>query len=51
MTESASRSRPSFWKGDGLLVPLDVDHGLENRGIEPLRIVLVFARPAGNAPG
>lgn len=35
--------------GDGLLVPLDVDHGLENRGIEPLRIVLVFARPAGSA--
>ena len=31
--------------GDSLLVPLDVDHGLENRGDEPLRIVLVFARP------
>ncbi|MBM4407015.1 MAG: cupin domain-containing protein [Chloroflexi bacterium] len=32
--------------GDGLLVPLDVDHGLENRGTEPLRIVLMFAHPA-----
>jgi oxalate decarboxylase/phosphoglucose isomerase-like protein (cupin superfamily) len=31
--------------GDSLLVPLDVDHGLENRGDEPLRIVLVFAKP------
>lgn len=31
--------------GDALLVPVDVDHGLENRGDEPLRIVLVFARP------
>ncbi len=33
--------------GEALLVPVDVDHGLENRGDEPLRIVLVFARPAG----
>ena len=31
--------------GDSLLVPVDVDHGLENRGDEPLRIVLVFAHP------
>jgi mannose-6-phosphate isomerase-like protein (cupin superfamily) len=31
--------------GDGLLVPVDVDHGLENRGDAPLRIVLVLARP------
>lgn len=37
--------------GDGLLVPLNVDHGLANRGTEPLRIVLVFARPAGSASG
>lgn len=36
--------------GDALLVPVDVDHGLENRGDEPLRIVLVFARPAAVAP-
>ena len=37
--------------GDSLLVPLDVDHGLENRGDEPLRIVLVFAHPSVAAPG
>ena len=31
--------------GDALLVPTDVDHGLANRGTEPLRIVLVFGHP------
>ena len=37
--------------GEALLVPVDVDHGLENRCDEPLRIVLVFARPARSTSG
>ena len=35
--------------GDALLVPTDVDHGLANRGDEPLRIVLVFGEPERRA--
>jgi mannose-6-phosphate isomerase-like protein (cupin superfamily) len=40
----------SLEPGDALLVPLDVDHGLENRGDEALRIVLVFAHPRATTP-
>jgi mannose-6-phosphate isomerase-like protein (cupin superfamily) len=35
--------------GDSLLVPPDVDHGLENRGSVPLRIVLVLAHPVSES--
>ena len=31
--------------GDAVLVPPGVDHGLYNRGTEPLRLVLLFGEP------
>ncbi len=31
--------------GDAVLVPPGVDHGLYNRGAEPLRLVLLFGEP------
>lgn len=31
---------------DAVLVPVDVDHGLEAMGDEPLRILLLFGKPA-----
>ena len=38
-------SRP-IEPGDAVLVPADVDHGVEVSGDEPLRFLLIFGKPA-----